>query len=127
MNSLYKKSEITFTVMWILIYVIGDSIAENLSKTIGMEKSVTFVFNAVISLVLIFWLHKNRLFLKYGLCRPSVSANRLLYYLPLVFIASCNLWFGARMNLSVSETLFLYWKYASGRLFRRTYIQRIPF
>ena len=106
MNSLYKKSEITFAVIWILIYVIGDSVAENLSIAIGMEKSITFVFNAIITLILIFWLNRNRLFLKYGLCMPSVSADRLLYYLPLVFIASCNLWFGVRMNLSVSETLF---------------------
>lgn len=106
MKILYEKSEIVFSVSWILIYVIGDSVADNISKIIGIEKSITFILNAILSFILVLWLNKNKLFMKYGLCKSSIKVDRFLYYIPLAIIASCNTWFGFRMNFSVIETFF---------------------
>ena len=102
MNRLYRKSEIWFAVAWIVVYVVGTSIADNLS--VGLEKSVTFVFHLALCAVAWVWLHRNGLYEKYGLCRPRAKASAFLYYVPLAVIASCNLWRGVTLNASVAET-----------------------
>ena len=68
MNKLYQKSEIWFAVIWIIIYVVGTSFAENISEGIGLSKSITFIFHVVISVIVITWLNKNGLFREYGIC-----------------------------------------------------------
>ena len=105
MQKLYEKSEILFTVAWIVVYVVGASLADSLSVSIGIEKSFTFIFLLALSLIAVSWMKKNSLFTKYGLCKTDVPASKYGYYLPLVFLASVNLWFGVRMNLPIHETL----------------------
>ena len=104
MNKLYQKSEIWFAVIWIIIYVVGTSFAENISEGIGLSKSITFIFHVVISVIVITWLNKNGLFREYGICRPNAPASKFLYYIPLLIIISCNLWFGVTMNLTITES-----------------------
>ena len=42
---------------------------------------------------------------KYGLTKPCHSPKAFLYYIPLLVIVSCNLWFGVQMNLPARETM----------------------
>ena len=88
MTKLYKKSEITFAILWIVAYVVLSSYADQLSESIGIIKSATAVLQIAMSLVLFFWIRSNNLSEKYGFCRPKVSAKQFLYYLPLIVIAS---------------------------------------
>lgn len=106
MNSLYKKSEIGFAITWIVVYVISLSVAENISTSIGMYKSITSILCILLSVFLYHWIYKNDLMEKYGLCKSSIPAKKLLYYIPFVVIASINVWFGVCMNYSVLETIF---------------------
>ncbi|MBQ4091877.1 MAG: CPBP family intramembrane metalloprotease, partial [Firmicutes bacterium] len=106
MNKLYLKSEIWFAVFWILLYVVGTSIAENISRAVGVESSVTFVYLALLSALLIFWLVKNGRTAQYGLCRPTLPGKKCLFYIPLLLIISVNLWFGFHQNLSPLESAF---------------------
>lgn len=106
MNKLYQKSEIWFAIIWIIIYVVGTSIAENVSEAIGVSKSLTLVFHIAMTVIVILWLNKNSLFREYGFCKPNAPASKFLYYIPLLIIVSCNLWFGVTMNLSVAESVF---------------------
>ncbi|MBQ2764448.1 MAG: CPBP family intramembrane metalloprotease [Firmicutes bacterium] len=106
MNKLYLKSEIWFAVFWILLYVVGTSIAENISRAVGVESSVTFVYLALLSALLIFWLVKNGRTAQYGLCRPTLPGKKCLFYIPLLLIVSVNLWFGFHQNLSPLESAF---------------------
>jgi len=106
MSKLYYKSEIWFSVLWIVIYVVGTSAADIVSKSIGFEKSISFVFHLFMSLVILVWIRKNKLFSEYGLCKPGFPASKFLYYIPLVFLASCNLWLGVKSNYPLLETLF---------------------
>ena len=94
MTKLYRKSEITFAILWSVAYVVLSSLADQLSESIGIVKSVTAAVHLAMSLILFFWIRKNGLSSKYGLCRPRVPAGRFLYYLPLVVIASASLWSG---------------------------------
>ncbi|MGL4762268.1 MAG: lysostaphin resistance A-like protein [Sarcina sp.] len=52
------------------------------------------------------FIKKNKLSEYYGLCKSSVPAKKVLYYFPLLIIASVNLWFGFKMNFTLVETLF---------------------
>lgn len=106
MNKLYQKNEITFAIFWIILYVVGSSIADGISDSIGISKLVTMIFHIVLSAVAILWLNQNGLFQKYGLCRANAEPKKFLYYIPLAGIISCNLWFGVTMNLPALETVF---------------------
>jgi len=104
LNRLYQKSRIWFAVFWIVIYVVGTSAADEVSKAIQLEKSITLLYLAVLTAILVVWLTKNGLLRTYGLCKPEWNAKQMLYYVPLILIASCNLWFGVTVHGSVAET-----------------------
>lgn len=105
LEQLRQKSEIWFAVILIMIYVIGSSIAELISKSIGIEKSITFVFHLLLSYILFIFIKRNKLSEYYGLCKIQLPAKKFLYYIPLVFLASVNLWFGFRVNMPAIDTL----------------------
>jgi len=105
MTKLYKKSEITFAVVWIVAYVVLSSIADNVSAELGVVKSITSVLHVAMMLILFFWIRKNGLMKKYGLCKPSVPAKYFLYYIPLAVIAFASLLTGIELRFTALETL----------------------
>ena len=105
MTKLYKKSEITFAVVWIVAYVVLSSIADNVSADLGVAKSITSVLHVAMMLILFFWIRKNGLMKKYGLCKPSVPAKNFLYYIPLAVIAFASLLTGIELRFTALETL----------------------
>ena len=106
MNQLYRKNELIFSIIWIVVYVVGLSLADQLSASLGVEKLITVIACMIMTGILINWMKRNDLFKEYGLCKSQIEAKRLLYYIPLVFMASINLWFGISLNLSLLETIF---------------------
>lgn len=104
MKKLYKKSEITFAILWIVAYVVLSSLADQLSESVGITKSVTAILHIAMVLVLFFWISKNDLSIKYGLCRSGLPAKRFLYYFPLVIIASTSLWNGIGLRFGLAGT-----------------------
>lgn len=104
MNKFYEKNGIMFAIIWIIVYVVGLSVADNISATIGLEKSVSLVLCVAMTFVAWSWIKSNSYTEKYGLCKPSVPASKMLYYIPLVFVATINVWHGFAMNLSPIET-----------------------
>ena len=105
MTKLYKKSEITFAVVWIVAYVVLSSIADNVSADLGVVKSITSVLHVAMMLILFFWIRKNGLMKKYGLCKPSVPAKNFLYYIPLAVIAFASLLTGIELRFTALGTL----------------------
>lgn len=104
MQKLYQRSEITFAILWIVVYVAGTSAADQLSRLAGMEKSITFVLHLLLTAVLFLWIRRNNLLERYGLCKTDIPAGKFLYYIPLAIAASCNLWLGTARNLTAVET-----------------------
>ena len=104
MQRLYEKSELLFALVWIGIYIVGTSGADRLSESVGVEKCLTFPFLLSLCGFALVWVRRNGSFRKYGLCKTEVRASRFFCYLPLVVLASCNLWQGVRINLSFAET-----------------------
>ena len=105
MTKLYEKNEITFAILWIVAYVVLSSLADQISETIGVMKSVTAALHIVMSLILFFWIRNNNLSEKYGFCRSIVPAKRFLYYLPLILIASTAFWGEIKLQYELPEAL----------------------
>lgn len=105
MKKLYQKSELWFAILFIIVYVVGASYADELSARLGTEKSVTLIFTAVLAFLLHRFIGKNGLSAYYGLCKPAHSPSRALFYLPLLLLSTVNLWFGARLSHTLPETL----------------------
>ncbi|MDR0917679.1 MAG: CPBP family intramembrane metalloprotease [Oscillospiraceae bacterium] len=103
MKKLYEKNELHFTLVWIGIYVILNGVAEYISQMLGTEKLITVPVCIGISLILLFWIKKNSVIEKYGLCKFQGSTRQFLYFLPLIVISTTNLWGGFALNFSPLE------------------------
>ncbi|MBO5037671.1 MAG: CPBP family intramembrane metalloprotease [Clostridia bacterium] len=105
MHKLYEKSEMLFFAAWLIIYIVGSSLFDGLSSSVGIEKLFTAVFHIILSVVALLWMKKYGLLKKYGISSPNASASKFLFYIPLAVLVSCNLWFGVTLNYSVTETV----------------------
>lgn len=105
MKKLYDKNELNFALLWIGLYVVLMSVGDSISGTIGIAKIVTAPVCIVLTFILYLWIGKNELREKYGLCPFGASAKKYLYFVPLVFLASTNLWWGFQRNLTFPETV----------------------
>ena len=105
LKKLYDKSELTFTIIWIVLYIVLMSLGDNFSSMIGIEKLISVFISLLLSIILIFFLKKNNLFKTYGLCKPSQQSKKLLFYIPCLILLTANLWFGVRMNYNPLETV----------------------
>lgn len=108
MTKLYKKSEFSFAILWIVAYVVLSSLADQLSESYGIIKSVTAVLHIAMSLILFFWIRNNDLSEKYGFCRSTIPAKRFLYYLPLIIIASTAFWSGIKLQYGYPGALLYF-------------------
>ena len=69
MKKIYDKDEVNFTLIWIGIYVVLFSVAENLSTAIGIQKIVTAPVSLLLAVIMFAWIKKYHLEEKYGLCK----------------------------------------------------------
>lgn len=106
LKKLYEKSELWFSIVWIIVYVVLASIGDNLSMMIGIEKVVTLPILIILSFILFFFIRKNKLYNKYGLCKSNVNHSKMLFYIPLVILITANLWYGVALNFTYLETIF---------------------
>ena len=105
MSKLYLKNELTFSIVWIVLYVVLFSVADGISEDLGTLKIVTAPLGIVLTAVLAGWIVKSGLREKYGLCLPKVDGKQMLFGLPLVVIVSTSLWSGFGKSISVTEAV----------------------
>ena len=105
LKKLYQKSELWFALAWIIAYVVLASTGDNISADLGIDKIVTLPILIAMSLGLYFFVRKNGLTEKYGLCKPQLPAAKMLYYIPLWLLLTANLWYGVAMNMTPLETV----------------------
>ena len=112
MYKLYRKNPDNFALIWIGIYCLVQSLANGLSSGIGIPKSANAVLALAQSCYMLYWLHKYHLLQAFQLNKPKQSARNMLFYLPLVFISTSNLWLGvnskaAALDLGIHILLML--------------------
>ena len=105
MKKIYDKNELNFALLWIGLYVVLMIIGDSISGAIGIAKIATAPVCIVLTLIMYLWIGKNGLKEKYGLCSFKADAKKYLYFVPLVFLASTNLWWGFQRNLTFPETV----------------------
>ncbi|MCM1143325.1 MAG: CPBP family intramembrane metalloprotease [Blautia sp.] len=105
MKKLYDKSELHFSLAWIIGYVVLFSVADSFSESLGFEKIVTAPIGVVLVLFLFLWMKKHDLLKEYGLCAFQGNWKHYLYFLPLLILMSVNLWNGVTMKVSAGETV----------------------
>ena len=105
LKKLYGKSQIMFAVAWIIAYVVLASAGDNISEDLGISKIVTLPILIILSAILYFFIRKNGLTEKYGLCKSKLPAAKMLFYIPLLVLLTANLWYGVALNQSPLETV----------------------
>ena len=103
MRRLYQKSELWFALAWIIAYCTFASIGDELSEVVGTSKIITVPVLVILSIMLLGFLKRNRLFDKYGLCKSEIPASKMLYYIPVVVLLTANLWYGFHLNATPAE------------------------
>lgn len=98
MKKLYEKSELAFAIVCIAVYCALQSLANPLNRMIGIGWSASAVFCLAQAVAIAWFLKKNGLLERYGLCGASAPARRFLYYVPLIVLATRNLWNGAAID-----------------------------
>lgn len=106
MNKIYKKNEVTFAIIMIVIYVIGSNIAESVTASIGIEKLVPAIFHCIFTVLVVVWTVKNGYAQKYGLMIPQYKAAKAWFFIPLIAVACSGLFFGIKLQNSPLETVF---------------------
>ena len=87
MKKLFEKDESIFAIVLIVIYVVGSSVMQRISAQIDIQFLAEVMFNMTLSTVLLVFIIKNKLTEHVGLCKPQISAAKMLFYIPLLMIA----------------------------------------
>lgn len=104
LEKLYKKSEVWFAVIFIVAYVVGDSVLMQASESAGLEMVYTIPYNLLLLGIMFAFIGKKHLLGYYGINKVKYKANKLMYYVPLAIIATVNIWFGVCFKMDVLAT-----------------------
>ena len=99
LDRLYEKSHFWFAIVWIVAYVVVSSYADAASVALGTTKLVTAPVHLAMSALLWAWVRHASLEGRFLLCKPAAGPARMLFYLPLVVVATKKLWLGATASL----------------------------
>ena len=105
LKKIYDKSSLFFTLMWIVIYIIGFSLGDFVSSIIKINKLFTFIIGIIISLILLLFLKKYNLLSTYGLKKSDIHPKYMLFYIPCFIMLILNLYLGVTLNFSPLETI----------------------
>ena len=101
----YDKSELGFSIIWIIAYCILASIGDNISDELGIAKVITLPILLVLTVILFLFIKRNNLTEKYGFCKADIAASKMLFYIPVIILLTANMWYGFRVNMSLLETI----------------------
>ncbi len=102
MKQIFEKHETLFCILLIIIYITINSFCV---QFFGYTSLVGFVVNTIFSLFLIGIILGLKRASYYGLTKTT-NIKDYLYFIPLVFIITVNLWNGININNSKSEIIF---------------------
>lgn len=98
---LFKKNEVTFAVMLIIVYVIGNNIGKIISDATRTEFLGEMIINILMAAAVFIFIRLNGLSEYLGLKKPEISASKMLFYIPLVLIGGGAAFFGMGLKYSL--------------------------
>lgn len=106
-----KKETFKFDIIaicWIVIYIVMFNGAAWLSDVIGIPNLLTVVVGFFMCFVMILILYKYKRLNYYGLnSLKNLKHLRLLLYIPMLVIASVNIWQGFHINDSATQMILI--------------------
>lgn len=105
MYTLYRKSELWFSLILIIIFSVLQSLSIEGNKQIGVEYSVNAVSTLVLAVFMYWFIRRNDLKDYYGFRRLKIPYKHFLYFVPLLVLISINLWNGVKINLPVEDSI----------------------
>ena len=102
MKKLFEKHESLFCILLIVIYVLVNSYC---IQNFGITDYRSAIINTVFSIALLIIMIILKRISYYGLTKVK-NLKEYLYFIPLLLIASVNLWNGFNINNSASEIIF---------------------
>lgn len=102
MKKIFEKHETLFCILLIALYVIINSYCV---QDFGTKDYRSTIINTIISVFLIILMISLKRTKYYGLTKVN-NPKKYLYFIPLLLIASVNLWNGININNSKNEIIF---------------------
>ena len=87
MTKMYQKSEITFAILWIVIYAVGMGTLQN---NFGLDSLWHMLGLIVISAAIFLFVKKNGLMEVYGLAGWAKNSRAMLWFIPLWLLSCLN-------------------------------------
>ena len=114
MKKLYLKSELSFSLFWIGLYVVVMNIAlqfcggfDDLASKTAEQVLIPVICICVLAVFSTIWVIRSGLSDKYGLCRFKGSWNQFLFFIPLIIMSCVNLKNGLGVNAPLAVTLLM--------------------
>lgn len=114
MKKLYEKNELTFSLVWIGLYVVVMNIAlqfcggfDDLASKTVQQVLVPVICICVLAVFSTVWIIRNGLSEKYGLCRFKGNWKQFLYFIPLIIMSCVNLINGLGLNAPAAVSLLM--------------------
>ena len=101
-KKIFEKNETLFCIILIVVYVLVNSFC---IQNFGTTSYKSVIINTIFSIFLIILMIKLNRVSYYGLTKVK-ELKKYLYFIPLLIIASVNLWGGININNSSSEIIF---------------------
>mgnify|MGYP001149486911 FL=1 len=103
------KKELRFTIVCVILYFAGmiftNIVVICLIRISGIADAI---FEIIFISATIVFLKKRNLLSYYGINNPkNLNFKNLLYFIPMILVASVNLWFGISINGSVPQLIYL--------------------
>lgn len=97
MYQLYQKNEVTFAILWILIYCL---ITTSIRGIYGDESFFMLIGLILIAFAVTFFINKHKLKEKYGLAKYPENSKIFLYFIPVWILVTGNLRGGFNLTYS---------------------------
>ena len=114
MKKLYEKDEVSFSLVWIGLYVIGMNIAlqfcdgfDNLAEKTVPQVLVPVVCVIALGAASTVWILRSGLAEKYGLCAFKGDQKVFLWFLPLIVMSCVNLVNGVGLTAPLPVSLLM--------------------
>ena len=98
MKKMYEKSEITFAILWIVIYAVGMGTLQN---NFGLDSLWHMLGLIVISAAIFLFVKKNGLMEVYGLAGWAKNSRAVLWFVAVWFLSCMNLLSGFQPDYPV--------------------------
>ena len=102
MKKLYEKSEITFAIMWIVIYLVCIG---NLRR-LGDDSPLLMIGLIIVSALMFLCVRITGTMEYYGLTGWAKNSKAMLWFIPLRILSSINVWGGISPDYPMPGLLF---------------------